>query len=222
MGRLGFGWSQTDTSGPDQRRARLVAELRDSARVTDPRVLAAFGRVPRHRFVPEARRALAYEDRALPLFEQQTISQPSMIAIMLDGLHCAPDDCALEVGAGCGYAAALLGQLVSRVHGIELRPNLVALARHTLADLGIANVAIHQGDGRRGLPEHGPFQRILVSAAAEQVPSALLDQLNIGGRIAIPVNSGAAQTLMIGERRSPSEVTWTKSVPCLWVPLVGG
>ena len=218
-----FTFKRTSDQAPDYagQRARLVEHLRNSSRVRDPRILDAFARVPRHLFVPEARRTLAYEDRALPLVEQQTISQPSMIAIMLEALDCQPDDQALEVGAGCGYAAALLGQLVAVVNAIEIRPNLAELARATLALIGTSNVQIHVGDGRAGLPSAAPFHRILVSAGAGSIPPALVEQLAFGGRIAIPVNDGFGQTLYVGERTQSGKVKWVKSVPCLFVPLVG-
>ena len=217
----------TSKSAADQdsdyarQRARLVQHLRDRSKVRDPRILGAFAETPRHLFIPEARRRLAYEDRALPLIEQQTISQPSMIAIMLEVLDCQPDDRALEVGAGCGYAAALLGHLVAAVSAIEIRPTLAELGQATLTLLGISNVQIHVGDGRQGLPEAAPFQRILVSAGASSIPPALVEQLAPGGRIAIPVDDGFGQTLLVGERTWSGQMKWTKSVPCLFVPLVG-
>jgi protein-L-isoaspartate(D-aspartate) O-methyltransferase len=222
VGLFGLGSANSGTFDPDRERERLVERLRTSSKVSDPRVLEAFRQTPRHLFVPEARRPLAYEDRALPLVEQQTISQPSMIAVMLEALHPKPDDRVLEVGAGCGYAAALLGQLAAEVHGVEIRPTLAEMARATLSTLRLPHVAIHVGDGRYGLPEQAPFQCVLVSAGAPRVPSPLLGQLAVGGRIAVPVDDRFGQTLMIGHRVSDAEVTWTRSVPCLWVPLVAG
>jgi protein-L-isoaspartate(D-aspartate) O-methyltransferase len=188
--------------------------------IRDPRVLEAFAKVPRHRFVPPSQVEFAYEDRALPLAEHQTISQPTMIAIMLDALRCGPEDRALEVGAGSGYAAALLAELVDRVEAIELRPALAEQALLTLAELGIDNVRIHVGDGSRGFPDAAPFQRILVSAGAGAVPPALLDQLAPGGRIAIPVGDEATQTLLVGERTNNGHVHWEQNVPCMFVPLI--
>jgi protein-L-isoaspartate(D-aspartate) O-methyltransferase len=222
VGLFGFGSAQDGESDPTRARERLVQRLQAGSKIRDPRVLEAFRQTPRHLFIPAQRRSMAYEDRALPLIEQQTISQPSMIAVMLEALRPQPDDRALEVGAGCGYAAALLGQLVSEVHGIEIRPSLAEMARETLATLGLVHVQIHVGDGRHGLPQHAPFQCILVSAGAETVPPALLEQLALGGRIAIPVNDCFGQTLMVGHRLSATEVNWSRSVPCLWVPLVAG
>jgi protein-L-isoaspartate(D-aspartate) O-methyltransferase len=202
-------------------RAALVDQLRKRSRIRDPRVLAAFERVSREVFVPEEERTWAYADRALPLAEGQTVSQPTMIAIMLEALGCQPGDRALEVGAGSGYAAALLAQLVSEVHAIEVRPNLAHRARVNLAIARVPNVKVHLGDGNAGLPERAPFQRILVSAAAPAVPTALLEQLAPGGRIAIPVDAGEhAQQLLIGERLADGRIDWERGVLCTFVPLV--
>src|SRR5262245_4537755 len=203
-----------------EERIRLVERIRLTANIRDDRVLQAFRSVPRHRFVPESQVPFAYEDRALPLAEQQTISQPSMIAIMLEALRCQPEDRALEVGAGSGYAAALLSELVSQVDAVEIRPSLAEHAAHTLAELHIRNVRIHTGDGGRGLAEHGPFDRILVSAGASSIPHALIDQLARGGRIAIPVGDEVSQTLLVGERAADGRISWEPSVPCMFVPLI--
>ena len=203
-------------------RDRLIRRLRSVVRSGDQRILDAFASVPRELFVPESQRPFAYDDRALPYFENQTISQPTMIAIMLDALGCHPGDRALEVGAGSGYAAALLSRLVARVDGIEIIPSLVERAREALERAGITNVELHVGDGNRGLPELAPFERILVSAGAPAVPDALVDQLAPGGRIAIPVDVGFSQILMVGDKGVDGRVQWHESVPCMFVPLVGG
>src|SRR5687768_3173679 len=166
-------------------RARLVRSLAEQSRVTDTRILAAFRAVPRHRFVPADLEPAAYEDRALPIGQGQTISQPTMIAEMLVELAPKPSDRALEVGAGSGYAAALLSTLVAEVHAVEVLPTLAEKARATLASLGHVNVSIVTGDGRLGLPDLAPFDVILVSAFARSVPEALLAQLAPGGRLAI-------------------------------------
>jgi protein-L-isoaspartate(D-aspartate) O-methyltransferase len=203
-----------------EQRRHLVQRIASATKIRDPRVLEAFLAVPRERFVSPAQAEFAYEDRALPLVENQTISQPTMIAIMLDALRCRPEDHALEVGAGSGYAAALLAQLVARVDAIELRPALAEQARATLLELGITGVRIHAGDGSRGLPDAAPFQRILVSAGAVAVPPALLEQLAPGGRIAIPVGDEGTQTLLVGERTNNGTVHWEENVPCMFVPLI--
>jgi len=188
--------------------------------VSDARVISAFEKIPRHLFVAEQERALAYEDRALPLFEGQTISQPSMIAIMLEALATEPSHRALEVGAGSGYAAALLSTLVREVHAVEIRPALVGFAKRALARAHVENVFLHEGDGSKGLPEAAPFDCILVSAAARHLPPALTEQLALSGHIAIPIGGMCGQTLHVGTRLEDG-VDWRESTPCTFVPLVG-
>lgn len=200
-------------------RAHLVRALASRSRVTDPRILAAFRAVPRHRFVPHDLRSLAYEDRALPLREGQTISQPTMIAEMLAELAPTPTDRALEVGAGSGYAAALLSQLAAEVHAVEVLPTLAERARATLSALEYDNVNIVTGDGRLGLPDLAPFDVILVSAFARSVPEALVAQLATGGRLAIPVGNDDGQELVI-VRNTPDGLEVTRRTPCVFVPLV--
>lgn len=204
-----------------EQRRRLVARIRDNTGIADARILGAFLDVPRHAFVNPAQLDSAYDDRALPLDEAQTISQPSMVAIMLSELELEPSHCALEVGAGSGYAAALLGRLVRRVYSVEIRPRLAERARRILERLGIANVEVYVADGRFGLPERGPFDRILVSAAAESIPSALADQLAPGGLLAIPEGPPHDQNLVIASRGRDGKREVRRSVPCVFVPLVG-
>ena len=203
-------------------RQALAERIRASTPIDDARILSAFANVPRHEFLSEAQRGVAYEDRALPLDEGQTVSQPSMIAIMLGELDCQAEHRALEVGAGSGYAAAVLGQLVREVHAIELRPALAERARANLSRAGVSNVHIVLGDGRLGLPSQAPFDRILVSAAPNQVPDALVAQLAPGGRLAIPVGDAHGQTLVVGEKSSQGGMSWQRTVPCIFVPLVSG
>jgi protein-L-isoaspartate(D-aspartate) O-methyltransferase len=207
---------------PSSPAERLAERIRASTQLDDERILRAFASVPRHEFLSEAQRPVAYEDRALPLDEGQTISQPSMIAIMLQELACEPGQRALEVGAGSGYAAAVLGRLVAEVYTVELRPSLAERARASLLRSGASNVHVIQGDGSRGLPEHAPYDRILVSAAPERVPGALVEQLAVGGMLAIPVGNEHAQTLLVGRKTGPNAVDWRKTVPCIFVPLVVG
>ncbi|HWZ92256.1 MAG TPA: protein-L-isoaspartate(D-aspartate) O-methyltransferase [Polyangiaceae bacterium] len=199
---------------------RLAERIRASTGLDDARILQAFIAVPRHEFLPETQFPFAYEDRALPLDEGQTISQPSMIAIMLKELECEPRQRALEVGAGSGYAAAVLGQLVAEVYTIEVRPALAERARNSLERSRANNVHVVLGDGSLGLPAHAPYDRILVSAAPDRVPQALVEQLAVGGKIAIPVGDEHAQTLLVGRKTGPSTVDWQKTVPCIFVPLV--
>ncbi|MEZ5906584.1 MAG: protein-L-isoaspartate(D-aspartate) O-methyltransferase [Geminicoccaceae bacterium] len=156
----------------------------------DPRVMAAVARVPRDQFVPEADRHLAWGDHPLPIGHGQTISQPFIVAFMTDLLDLQPAHRVLEVGTGCGYQAAVLAELADSVDTIEVVPELAAAARAQLARLGYANVRVHVGDGRLGLEDRAPFDRIIVTAAPERVPEALTRQLAPGGRLVIPVGAG--------------------------------
>jgi protein-L-isoaspartate(D-aspartate) O-methyltransferase len=202
-------------------RRRLAERIARHTGIDDARILEAFRRVPRHRFVPEFMGEYAHEDRALPIGEEQTISQPSMIALMLDALDVRPEHRVLEVGAGSGYAAALLGQLAAEVDALEVRPALAQRAARLLQELGVSNVRVHCRNGSHGLPERAPFDRILVSAGAQRVPPALVAELAPGGRIAIPVGSEAEQYLMTGERTSNNHIEWSTLTPCVFVPLIG-
>jgi len=201
---------------------QLAERVRVAAHLTDPRIVQAFAAVPRHEFLSGEQRAIAYEDRALSLSEGQTVSQPSMIALMLAALDCKASDRALEVGAGSGYAAALLGQLVREVYAIELRPALAELARKNLKRAGTTNVEVVLGDGTEGLVRHAPYDRILVSAAPQQVPAALIEQLAVTGKLAIPVGDNRSQSLLVGEKAETEQMHWQRSVSCSFVPLVVG
>ena len=163
--------------------------------VSDPRVLDAILRVPREGFVPEPYRAEAYEDHPLPIGYNQTISQPYVVAVMLESLQLAPTDIVLEVGTGSGYVSALLAELAAQVFSIERHPALADNARNAVTALGYDNIEIFTGDGTLGLPSHAPFDAILVSAAAFHVPPSLLAQLREGGRMTIPVGSSDSQQL---------------------------
>jgi len=204
----------------DEERERLARHIAWNTGIEDERILEAFRRVPRHKFVRAADADRAYDDRALAIGEDQTISQPSMIALMLDALKPQPTERALEVGAGSGYAAALLGTLVERVDAIEIRSSLADRARATLATLRIPNVRVHRGSGERGFREAAPFDIILVSAGAESVPSALVEELAPGGRIAIPVGDERGQVLLVGARDASGEIAWERRTACMFVPLV--
>jgi protein-L-isoaspartate(D-aspartate) O-methyltransferase len=202
-------------------RKRLAEDVSKTTKIRNRRIIDAIASVPREHFVTETLRSHAYEDRALPLTEEQTISQPSMVAIMLQELDCGPNDRVLEVGAGSGYAAALLGRIAGEVHAIELRPNLAHGARRVIERLGYDNVKIHVGDGSRGLAQFAPYDRILVSAGAAEIPEALVHDLAPGGRIAIPVGTDDfGQALMVGVKDADGTTHWKRTTPCIFVPLI--
>lgn len=209
------------TEGQKEAADRLVRTIEASTNIHDPRILDAFRRVPRERFLPEELADFAYEDRALPIGDGQTISQPSMIALMLAALAPRATERALEVGAGSGYAAALLGQLSERVEGVEILPDLAERAAHTLAELEIPNVRVRQGNGALGLPDEAPFDIILVSAGARSTPRELVEELRPGGRIAIPVGDRSGQHLFVGRREPSGTLRWERRTACVFVPLVG-
>ena len=163
--------------------------------ISDPRVLDAMLRVPRHEFVPEPYRAQAYEDHPLPIGDGQTISQPYIVALMLESLQLAPTEKVLEVGTGSGYVTALLAELAAQVFSIERHASLAESARSVLAALGYTNIGVFTGDGALGLTAGAPFDAILVSAAALRVPPALPSQLGDGGRMIIPIGSPDSQQL---------------------------
>jgi protein-L-isoaspartate(D-aspartate) O-methyltransferase len=180
---------------PTAARRLMVDDQLRSRGISDPRVLDAMLRVPRHEFVSPAHRTQAYEDHPLPIGEGQTISQPYVVALMLESLQLAPDEKVLEVGAGSGYATALLAELAAQVYSIERHDALAAGAREVLVRLGYTNVKVLTGDGTLGLPAVAPFDAILVSAGASTVPAALVAQLSEGGRMIVPVGTGDSQQL---------------------------
>jgi protein-L-isoaspartate(D-aspartate) O-methyltransferase len=166
----------------------------------DDRVLTAMGQVPRHAFVPPPLAAHAYQDAALPIGFDKTISQPFIVAVMTDLLEPRPDDVVLEVGTGLGYQAAVLGQLVRRVWSVEIIEELAVEAAARLRRLGYENVGIHIGDGSLGWAEHAPYDKIIVTAAAKLVPPALLQQLKPGGRMVLPTALTEDQKLTVVEK----------------------
>ena len=198
----------------------MVEEQLRGRDVEDERVLAAMGRVPRELFVPEAYRARAYEDAALPIGGGQTISQPYMVARICEALALRGGERVLDVGTGSGYQAAVLAELAAEVYTIERIAALADTARAALAAAGYDRVRVHVGDGTLGLSDHAPFAAIAVAAAAPDVPPSLYDQLEPGGRLVIPVGGRAGQELQLVVR-SPEGPAVLRSVPCRFVPLVG-
>jgi protein-L-isoaspartate(D-aspartate) O-methyltransferase len=184
-------------------------------------VLRAMGDVPRHEFVPDGVRQDAYTDRPLPIGYGQTISQPLIVALMTDLLRVGPDDSVLEVGTGSGYQAAVLARLVRRVHTIEIIPGLAIAAADRMKRLGYGNVVVREGDGYFGWKEAAPFDAIIVTAAASQIPPPLLQQLKPGGRMLIPVGAPfALQHLVLVERDSEGRAKTHQLLPVRFVPLV--
>ena len=213
-------------------RARMVTEIAAIARETAGStgrpvlrgtVMTAMGRVPRHRFVPGPQEAFAYENRALPIGEGQTISQPFVVALMTDLLDPKPGDTVLEVGTGSGYQAAVLAELVAKVYTIEIVEPLGRKAMHLLEQLGYRNIEVRIGDGYNGWPEAAPFDAIIVTAAPADIPKPLIDQLKPGGRMVIPAGrSHASQYLLLVEKHLDGTSTTRRTLPVRFVPLTRG
>jgi len=185
-----------------------------------PLVLAAMREVPREVFVPERHRAHAYEDAALPIAGGQTISQPYIVAAMIEALALEAGDRVLDVGTGSGYAAAVLSRIADQVFTVERHDELVETATQRFADLGYDNITTRHGDGRLGWAEHAPYDAIVVAAATRDVPDALLRQLAIGGRMVIPVGRSTHQTLTHIERVAPDSFEHRQLEAVRFVPLV--
>ncbi len=202
-----------------ERRAMIEYQLRRRG-IRDERVLEAMFSVPRHEFVPPAYIDAAYEDRPLPIGETETISQPYIVAAMTQAARVEPGDKALEVGAGAGYQAAILAHLGARVYTVERNFHLAETARARLARLGYQGIEVIYGDGSEGYAPAAPYEMILVTAAAPDIPQTLLDQLADGGRMVIPVGDLRHQDLLLIRRRG-NEITQQVLDPCQFVPLVG-
>ena len=202
-----------------QRRWMVDSQLRKRG-IRDLRVLDAMSRVPRHEFVAEQFRSQAYHDHPIPIGEGQTISQPFIVARMLEVLNLAASDVVLEVGTGSGYQTALLSELTEQTYSVERSESLARAAEQTLTRLGYTNIEISTGDGSAGLPEKGPFDAVVVSAAAPQIPPSLAEQLREGGRMVIPVGpSHSQELLLVRKRNGNSEITRLEA--CRFVPLIG-
>lgn len=200
------------------RRRMVESQLRGRG-IADERVLATMLRVPRHEFAPERYREQSYEDHPLPIGEGQTISQPYIVASMLEGLELSPNDKVLEVGTGSGYVTALLAELTAEVVSMERHASLAERARELLVGMGYKNIRIIVGDGSRGFAELAPYDAIIVSAAAPELPHELLEQLAEGGRMIIPVGSEDAQQLQLIQKKDGQPQTILREL-CRFVPLV--
>jgi protein-L-isoaspartate(D-aspartate) O-methyltransferase len=205
----------------DRERDRMVAEQLEARGLRDRRVLTAMRRVPRHRFVDPAMRHQAYDDTALPIGRRQTISQPYMVAVMTEALELAGGERVLEVGAGCGYQAAVLAEMGAFVTAVDIVPELVDRARATLGELGLLDrVAVEHADGTLGWPAGAPWDAILVSAGAPQLPRPLLEQLAPMGRLVLPMGEEELQTL-VRVRRGAEGLVEDYLGECRFVPLRG-
>lgn len=225
-----FGSPSGDRLG--ERRIMVEAVRRDVARNDDvlgrPRLTTeveqALLDVPRHLFIPDQMQPFAYENRALPIGLGQTISQPTIVALMTDLMGLAPSDTVLEIGTGSGYQAAVLASVLPQgyVHTIEIVTELADEARRRLADLRYDNVKVHTGDGYRGLPEAAPFAGVMITAAAERIPQPLIDQLRPGGRLVMPIGAqGDTQWLTVLEKLPDGVLTRRVVLPVRFVPMTG-
>ena len=187
--------------------------------ISDPRVLDAMRKVPRHLFVPEPQRAQAYGDHPLPIGHDQTISQPYIVAFMTQGLKVEPHHRVLEIGTGSGYQAAVLGLLAKDVYTIEIVEPLATRATATLASQGHTNVHVRHGNGYLGWPEYAPYDRIMVTAAPDEVPPALVEQLRVGGLMAIPVGTFNQELRIM--RRTATGLETLETLPVRFVPMTG-
>jgi len=226
---------QASAAPPDPfpaRRAAMIREIEADVAATsreigrkmlDRRVMDAMGRVPRHEFIPENEKPYAYENRPLPIGYGQTISQPYIVALMTDLLEVKPGEVALEIGTGSGYQAAILSQLAASVYTIEIVPELARSAAERLRRLGYANVTVRAGDGYHGWPERGPFDAIVVTAAADHVPPPLVKQLKPGGKMVIPIGGPFfTQVLTFVEKDGRGRIRTRQLLPVRFVPLTGG
>jgi protein-L-isoaspartate(D-aspartate) O-methyltransferase len=203
----------------EEREEMVRAQIRPRG-VRDERVLAALGRVPRHLFVPKEHQDIAYEDRPVPIGRDQTISQPYIVAFMSEAAAIKPGDRVLEIGTGCGYQTAVLAELGREVYTIEIIESLAMRAEETLRKLGYGTVHTRTGDGSHGWKEEAPFDVIIVTAAPEEVPKPLLDQLGMGGRIVIPI--GGERQFLVRLTRTEKGLNKETLLPVAFVPLVSG
>ncbi len=202
-------------------RKRMAEHLRNHYRIVDERVLDAMNTVPRHLFVPEALRSQAYKDNALPIAAKQTISQPFIVARMTELLHLAGTERVLEIGGGSGYQTAILARLARKVFTVERVPELADGLKKMVRRLGIRNVSVRCGDGTEGWRVYAPFDAILVAAGGPELPQPLLDQLEIGGRLVIPIGETQKSQQLVLATRTEKGFKTEDVGPCAFVPLIG-
>ena len=203
-----------------ERRVQMVSEQITARGIEDQTVLRAMRSVHRHRFVPEALRDQAYTDRPLPIGRDQTISQPYIVAIMTEALDLRPHHRVYELGTGSGYQAAVLAEIVDEVYTVEIVSQLARRARRTLDELGYDDVHVRAGDGWAGWPDAAPFDRIIVTAAAPELPQTLLDQLRSGGKMILPLGpDGGRQELILVEKTEDGRIKTRELLPVRFVPV---
>jgi protein-L-isoaspartate(D-aspartate) O-methyltransferase len=205
------------------KRTAMVRQQIESRDVKDRRVLAAMRAVPRHLFVPPDLRDNAYNDHPLPIGYNQTISQPYIVAVMTELLDAGPETKVLEIGTGSGYQAAVLARVAGQVYTIEIVPELAKSSAELLKKLGHENVHVRHGDGYKGWPEEGPFDRIMLTAAPPRIPRALIDQLKAGGRMVAPVGRTVfSQELVVIDKDKQGRTSRRSVFPVRFVPMVPG
>jgi protein-L-isoaspartate(D-aspartate) O-methyltransferase len=209
------------TDGFEILRDKMVKHLREHYKIRDERVLKVMNRLPRHLFVPEALKAQAYKDNALPIASGQTISQPFIVARMTELLELTPHSRVLEVGTGSGYQTAILASLAGKVFAIERIPALAAKAQERLQKLGFHNVTLRCGDGTNGWEVYAPYDAILVAAGSPHLPEPLLNQLKIGGRLVIPIGQDQKNQNLIRVTRAERGFHSQDFGSCAFVPLIG-
>jgi len=188
--------------------------------ISDQRVLAAFAKVPREKFIPSALRDSAYDDSALPIGQDQTISQPYMVAVMTEKLKLLGSETVLEIGTGSGYQVAILAELAKKVYTIERFETLSQQAKQTIKSLGYSNVEFLVGDGTEGYSDAAPYDAIIVTAGCPRIPQPLIDQLKNSGRLVLPLGTSWQQMLTTVTKHG-SKLNKEESVPCVFVPLIG-
>ena len=199
----------------------MVAQQLRQRGISDERLLAAMAKVPRHEFVSPQNWPEAYADHPIPIAEQQTTSQPYMIAAMIQAAGVKPEDRVLEIGAGSGYQTAVLAELAGQVFAVERYASLTEAARTTLERLGYRNAKVVTGDGSLGFPEAAPYDAIIVSAAAPRIPPALVEQLAMGGRLIVPVGESDQQVVQLVQRNADGTTSIRTLEGCRFVPLIG-